>query len=230
MSPIWLLGEAVIPGRKVGTTFKKGKAGLRNAAQEISDVVSTSAKDIVVIVDQRFKETKSEKSADVFRASEVIKAAGDHAILVVTSSLEKATEKLHQQDVGPLIKKALQTHGREVIVLLDSTLKNPVVVTGVARFARTKGIPYPEALIRLASLGVAKILATIPEEAKAGVAKVVEELDATELENNSSEAAREAAKNLGKATEGKAPKVETAPPGTEDPYAKMRKDTSCTIM
>lgn len=72
LSPIWLMGEALTPGAKVGTKFKEGRSKLVAAAQEVSKVVSSSGQDIVVIIDKKLGEGKGETS----KAAEVIKAAG----------------------------------------------------------------------------------------------------------------------------------------------------------
>ena len=97
--------------------------------------------------------------------------------VVVTASFEKlglqfsdTTEKgkvkaneLVKYMNSPEFQKAVRKNGRDGLVLLDGALKHPVVVTGVSKFARSKGIPYTDALLRLASLGLAKILKAIPE-------------------------------------------------------------------
>jgi hypothetical protein len=111
------------------------------------------------------------------------------------------------------------------VILVDKALKNPIVITGVSRFARSKGIPYSEGLLRLASMGLAKILAALPEEIGEQVESEirkdaaekqknevpgkrweVEELDADELERSSTSDAREEAASAGKL--GGDPKVE----------------------
>jgi len=111
------------------------------------------------------------------------------------------------------------------VILVDKALKNPIVITGVSRFARSKGIPYSEGLLRLASMGLARILAAIPEEVEEQVESEirkdaaekqkhevpgkrwkVEELDADELERTSTPNARDEAAFAGKL--GGDPKVE----------------------
>lgn len=118
---------------------------------------------------------------------------------------------------SPEIKKVISKHGRDVVVLVDKALKNPVVITGVSRFARSRGIPYSEGLLRLASMGLSKILASLPEgleeevegEILADAADKkkhevpgqrwkVEELDAEELERTSTPEAVNEANNAGK--------------------------------
>lgn len=55
--------------------------------------------------------------------------------------------------------------------------QNPIVVTGVSRFAKSKGIPYSDALLRLASLGLSKIIDALPEDVEAEVeAEVLDEV------------------------------------------------------
>jgi len=126
---------------------------------------------------------------------------------------------------SPQIKKIIAKHGKDVVILVDKALKNPIVITGVSRFARSKGIPYSEGLLRLASMGLAKILAAMPENVEAEVESEirkdaaekqkrevpgkqweVEELDADELERNSTSDARDEAASAGNL--GGDPKVE----------------------
>lgn len=116
--------------------------------------------------------------------------------------------------------------------MLDKALKNPIVITGVSKFAKSKGIPHADALLRLASLGLAKILRAIPDEILEGAENLVEELDAAELERTSSREENENATRIGREgdKESSQPKTtdETAPPA--DPYEKMKNDSSkCTI-
>lgn len=42
MSPLWLLGEAVTPGVKVGARFKKNARQLGTAGEELVDVLGVS--------------------------------------------------------------------------------------------------------------------------------------------------------------------------------------------
>jgi len=83
----------------------------------------------------------------------------------------------------------------------DKSLKNPLVITGVSKFARTHGIPYPEAILQVASLALSKILAALPEDVQEEVREGVEEIDAEELERNSSKEAEDEAKKVGKQVE-----------------------------
>ena len=171
-------------------------------------------------------------------------------MVVVTSSLEKlsaqfADAKGEGSSKGKKVafdlksfandedlKRTLNKHGRDALVLLDRGLKHPVVVTGVSRFAKTRGIPHADALLRLASLGLGKILRAFPEEVQDAVGDTVEakieEIDAEELERASLQEEKQEADEIGKAS-GKAPepKIEE---GNGDPYSEMRKKTECIIM
>ncbi|KAH7092849.1 hypothetical protein BKA62DRAFT_645170 [Auriculariales sp. MPI-PUGE-AT-0066] len=227
MSPLWLMGEAIVPGQKVGGTFKKGARKLQSAAVEIQQAVSISAQDVVVIIDRQLQDTKAGSSVELTKASEVIKAAGSNALLVVTSSIEKAQQELEaHKELSPEIKKIVTKNSRDVIVLLDKALKHPVVITGCKSFAEKNGIPHADALLRLASMGLGKILTAIPEEAGQSVV-TVEELDAAELERQTSKELKAKAEKVGEKGKGPAPKVEDGP---ADPYEKMRKDSQCVLM
>ena len=131
----------------------------------------------------------------------------------------------------PALKRSMQTHGRDALVLLDKTLKHPVVVTGVSNFARTRGIPHADALLRLASLGLAKIIKAIPEEVKEAAEEAgarieeIEEIDAEELERRSTQEEKTEAEKVGKVADGPPPKVEE-----RDPYEAMRKRNDCVVM
>ncbi|TDL18764.1 hypothetical protein BD410DRAFT_694623, partial [Rickenella mellea] len=225
LSPIWLMGEA-ITGKKVGTRFNKGKGKLFAAADEVRQLVTTNSKDIVVIMDEKLKTGKNSTG----KTAEVIKAAGENAVVVITTSLEKFQAEM-REEYGPEIKKVMAKNGRDVIVILDNALKHPVVVTGVSQFARSKGIPHADALLRLGSLALSKILRAMPEEVRESevgkdVEHAVEELDAKELERTSSVEEQKEAQHIGEAAaSGKDPKVEDA-----DPYEKMRKKNDCIIM
>jgi hypothetical protein len=99
-----------------------------------------------------------------------------------------------------------------------------VVVTGISKFARSKGIPYPEAILRVASLGLSKILAALPEEIEEGVKEVVE-IDAEVLERNSSKEAEEESKKVGKKVHER--EAEGSKSGTA---AKEKKGDNCVIV
>lgn len=66
------MGEALTPGAKIGTQFKKGKANLLGAAEEIRVAVSTGSRDIIVIVDGKLNAGK----IDTRKTAEVLRAAG----------------------------------------------------------------------------------------------------------------------------------------------------------
>ncbi|EJC98237.1 uncharacterized protein FOMMEDRAFT_171174 [Fomitiporia mediterranea MF3/22] len=252
MSPLWLMGEAILPGHKVGTQFNKGRKNLFGVAEEVRQVVTTSGKDVVVIIDEKLFGRGEGGKQVTERTAEVIKAAGENALLVVTTSLDKLstqftstkskassqTQKFDLRELAndPKLKQSLRQHSRDALVLLDNALKHPVVVTGVSRFARSRGIPHADALLRLASLGLGRILRAMPEEVQQEVSEHVEakieEIDAEELERTSTQEERVEAENIGKTAEKAAvPKVEGSPPGDkDDPYATMKKKNECIIM
>jgi len=221
LSPIWLMGEAITPGTKVGSKFRQGSSQLRAAAGDVRHAVSTSSQDVVVIIDQKLGRGKSETG----RAAEVVKAAGQNALLVVTSSLNNLQSSLQQHDIGPVVKSSVVKNGRDVVIILDKALKHPIVVTGVSKFAKSKGIPHAEALLQLASLGLAKIVRSMPNEDLSGMEQIVEEVDAAELEKTSPPGDTEQARQVGKEGGGDLPKTEDSP----DPYAKFRRDNECRI-
>jgi hypothetical protein len=259
------MGEAILPGAKVGGTFKGGRNKLFSMASELRDELMTSSEDVVVILDRHFHLGLSDKGAaakpadgananvsntkpttdtlkntfdeQARRAAEVIRAAGQNAIVAVSTSLTGAQDQV--KGSSPEIKKVISKHGRDVVVLVDKALKNPVVITGVSRFARSKGIPYSEALLRLASMGLSRILASLPEDLEhevegeiladaadkkkhevPGKRWKVEELDAEELERTSTPEARDEANDAGKL--GGNPKV-------EGDHVQQKKDSGCII-
>lgn len=159
------------------------------------------------------------------------------AIVAVSTSLLNAQSQV--EGSSPQIKKIVTKHGKDVVILVDKALKNPIVITGVSRFARSKGIPYSEGLLRLASMGLAKILAALPDEVEEEVENEirkdaadkkkhevpgkrweVEEMDAEELERSSSIEAQNEAKDAGQL--GGNPKV-------EGDTLSHGKDSSCII-
>ncbi|KAF7981158.1 hypothetical protein HWV62_34923 [Athelia sp. TMB] len=269
MTPIWLMGEAVLPGAKVGGTFKGGKNKLFAMASELREELMTSSEDVVVILDKHFhlglgekntaagtgdasgvtppsKSDSLKNTGDALknvwdeqsrRAAEVIRAAGQTAIVAVSTSLSGAQDQV--KGSSPEIKKVISKHGRDVVILVDKALKNPVVITGVSRFARSRGIPYSEGLLRLASMGLSKILASMPEDVREevegeilqdaanarhhevpGKRWKVEEMDAEELERNSTPEARDEATSAGKL--GGNPKV-------EGDTLQQQKESNCVI-
>jgi len=154
----------------------------------------------------------------------------ENVILVVSSSLEKAQGQLKQLNVdyGPRLRSSVSNNGRDVVVVLDKALKNPIVITGVSKFAQSKGIPHADALLRLASLGLAKILRALPEEQLEGVETIVEEIDAAELERTSSREENEDAAKIGREGDANVPQP-TVGTSSSDPYGKMKKDSQCVI-
>lgn len=70
------MGEAITPGTKVGTQFKKGKGKLVDVAGDIRELVATSSKDVVVIVDEKLRGSSAGSKQLAERTAEVIKAAG----------------------------------------------------------------------------------------------------------------------------------------------------------
>lgn len=43
MTPLWLMGEALIPGAKVGGTFKSGGKKMFGVAEELRDALMTDS-------------------------------------------------------------------------------------------------------------------------------------------------------------------------------------------
>lgn len=66
------MGEALTPGTKLGSQFRKGTDNLVNVAEEIRNTVSTSSQDIIVIVDEKLRAGKAETT----KTAEILKAAG----------------------------------------------------------------------------------------------------------------------------------------------------------
>lgn len=76
LSPVWLMGEALTPGAKVGAQFRKGKGKLVDVAGEVREIVVTNSRDVVVIVDEKLRGTGDGSKHAAERTAEVIKAAG----------------------------------------------------------------------------------------------------------------------------------------------------------
>jgi len=203
MSPIWLMGEAIFPGQKVGNQFKQGTSELRVAAEELREALATSVKDIIVIVDEQLRNSTSETT----KMTEVLKASGENAIVVVTRSLQKAESQIKSS--SPKIKRSVAKNGKDVVVLVDKALKNPIVVTGISKLARSRGIPYSEAILQIATLGLAKLIEAIPDVLpEDGLdADDIVEVDAAEFERRSSDADRQEAQRIGRGASGPPPKV-----------------------
>jgi hypothetical protein len=94
LTPLWLMGEALTPNTKVGTKFRRGRDNLISAAEEVRKAVSTSAQDIIVIVDSKLKDKNTDAKAQVEKTSEVLKAAGS-VKLVIDLSLSAAPIFVH---------------------------------------------------------------------------------------------------------------------------------------
>lgn len=67
------------------------------------------------------------KGKETGETADVIKSAGENAIVVVTSSLVKAREQMETN--SPALKRAILKNGKQVIIVVDKSLKNPVVIT-----------------------------------------------------------------------------------------------------
>ena len=80
------MGEALTPGAKVGTQFKKGKGKLVDVAADVREMVVTNSRDVVVIVDEKLRGTGDGSKQMAERTAEVIKAAGC-VIIIIFSQL-----------------------------------------------------------------------------------------------------------------------------------------------
>lgn len=139
---------------------------------------------------------------------------------------------------GPRRQRSQEPHRRAFLFLVASFAQDADLdgggsqVSGIAKFARSKGIPYSEALLQVASMGLNKILDALPEEVENEVEETildeaqrrrrqeqqqastgrggVREMDAAELERQSTPEATAEAKRAGKlgADMGDHPKVE----------------------
>lgn len=250
ITPLWLMGEAVT-GRKVGSQFKKGGRQLVVAAEELRAGITSSTKDVVIIVDKHLQEGKAETT----KTTEILKAAGTNAILVVSTSLAQAQDQIARS--SPELKAAILSHSKDVVIIIDKGLKNPVVITGVHKFAKSKGIPYSQAMMQVASLAVSKLLVVIEEEetkakatseaikeagttgdrkgkGRADGGACIEEIDVEELARTSSREAMDEAQRVGTAA-GKVeePKVVNEGDVTNDAQGKGKVKShrdSCIIM
>ena len=149
----------------------------------------------------------------------------ENAVLVVTRSLDKAQTDMKNTNLGPEVKKAMNKHGRDAILVLDKALKHPLVITGVQGFAKSRGIPHADALLHLGSLALSKLIRALPEEAQEELASdlKVEELNAAELERTSSVDENEEARRVASESSGPVPEVQT------DPYETFRKKNECVV-
>jgi len=278
LNPLWLAAEAISSSRTPFSQFNRGRKDLLDVAKELS-----GGRDVVVVVDEKIRALgrgfgKNKDGGDdgekggardvAERTAEVIRAAGENAILVVTSSLASLQSSLstssdqrqgadgHGVNLEPTLA-ALKAHlaqakenvdARAALLLLDRSLKHPVLVAGVREFAQTRGIPHADAVLRLASLGVARLLRKFPQTEGAAAHAAhhddevkIEEVSAEELERTASpderaEAERvgRAGRDVGKGTEklnaARAQRVEVLDDQPEgDPYAEMKKKNDCVV-
>lgn len=192
-------------------------------------------------MDRHLQEKKGATKGATVKTAELLKAAGcvgvqlrsrkdllisilvrsTDAIVVVTTSLVDAQSQIERS--SPQLKASLLTHSKDVVIVIDKSLKNPLVITGVTKFAKSQGIPHPEALLRVASLALNKLLVIIHEEegkakeeveriksaedaklrsAAAGSDAVIVEYDAEELQRTATEEAVKEAGDVGKIVEG----------------------------
>lgn len=132
----------------------------------------------MVVVDTKLKTHKEE----AVKTSNILRSAGQDAIVVVTSSLLDSKSQFEKN--APGLKHTVLKNSKDCVVILDKGIRNPIVVTGVTKFAKAQGIPRPEAIITLAALGITKLI-KILEEAESDAKQ---ELD--KLERETKEAAK----------------------------------------
>jgi len=218
MHPLWLMGEAVT-GKKVGSQMRSGSKELIAASETLKQLISTSASDIIIIVNEQLQK-KTEETAG--KTADVIKQAGDNAIVVVTSSIEKAQDQIKKN--SPAIKRSIQKNGKQVVIVVDKTLKNPLVITGIHKFAKAQGVPAPEAILTVASLALSKLLASFPTDEELAAMErnpdMVDEIDAQDLERMATKEADAEAKSVGK---------QAQLGGASSPPAKKKGD-GCVLM
>jgi len=156
MSPIWLMGEA-ITGKKVGSQFRKGTSELVSAAEELRGILSDSTKDVLVVVDDKLRTGKTETT----KTADILRSAGEDAIVVVTSSILNSRSQFEAN--APQLKHTVLKHSKDCVIIMDKAIKHPIVITGVTKFAKSKGIPRPEAILTIAALGVGKLVKILDE-------------------------------------------------------------------
>ncbi|PVF95117.1 hypothetical protein CPB86DRAFT_828172 [Serendipita vermifera] len=188
--PIWLMGEA-LTGRKVGSQFKKGSGEVVVAAEELRGILTDSAKDVLVIVDQKMKTQKEEAT----KTADVLRSAGADAIVVVTSSLLESKSQFQKN--APGLKHTVLKNSKDVVVILDKACKQPIVVTGVTKYAKAHGIPRAEAIMTVTALCVGKLV-KILEQAEAEAKEELDRLEA-EAKKEAAEAEGAASTSAGKA-------------------------------
>lgn len=173
------------------------------------------------------------------------------AIVVVSTSLVDAQAQIERS--SPHLKASLLTHSKDVVIVIDKALKNPLVITGVTKFAKAQGIPHAEALLRVASLALNKVLVIIDEEAgkakedverikseeeaklraaNVGSDAVIVEYDAEELQRTATTEAVSEAGKVGKiAEEAQHTKDQQPEASTSKGKGKAKeKDDKCIIM
>ncbi|KAG8805696.1 hypothetical protein FRC18_006536 [Serendipita sp. 400] len=175
--PIFLMGEA-ITGRKVGSQFRKGKSELGAAAEELLGILGDSAKDVLVIVDEKLQAQKEETT----KTADVLRSAGTDAIVVVTTSLIESKTQFEKN--APGLKYAVLKNSKDVVVIVDKAIKHPIVVTGVTKYAKANGVPRPEAVMTIAALCVGKLVKVL-EKAEG---EALAELERLNLESQQAEA------------------------------------------
>jgi len=82
-------------------------------------------------------------------------------MVIVTSSLLKSRSQFEEN--APQLKHTMIKHSKDCVIILDKAIKHPIVITGVTKFARSKGIPRPEAILTIAALGIGKLIKVLDE-------------------------------------------------------------------
>jgi hypothetical protein len=171
-------------------------------AQALGELLRTSSSDVIVVIN----EALTSKNPQTKKTADAIKEAGDNALVVVTTSIEQAKQSLEK--TAPGVKKAILKNGREAIIVLDKSLKNPLVISGVSKFAKAQGIPASEAVLTIAGLALSRLLRAIPmedegEEVEEGEVRI-RELDASDLHRTTTEEENREAATLSTAAGTKA--------------------------
>lgn len=180
-----------------------------------------------------------------------------NAIVVVTTSLLESKSQFEKN--APSLKHTCLKNSKDVVVILDKAIKHPIVVTGVTKFAKSKGIPRPEAILTVAALGLSKlmnILGEAEEEARAELAKLEAEaaaavgsggasssgggeglivIDAQDFERTVPNEETMRAEEIGKAAAPSPDEVPSSAPGAfpdskGEGKGKGKKDDGCIIM